>query len=119
MNWRKFWRSASQWFKGRQVLVLEQVDEIPDRLAKGKLYLLGEGRHLWAVAMQCPCSCGDIIHLNLLLDARPCWRLIKHRDGTVSLSPSIWRQGGCLSHFFIRNNRVEWFRPAGLASGGI
>lgn len=109
MGWRKLIRAARHWFTSNEVLASVQVDDLPDQLAPGKLYLLGEGRFLWAIAMRCPCGCGDIIHMNLLPDARPSWRLIRHFDGTVSLHPSIWRQKGCRSHFFVRRSRVKWF----------
>jgi hypothetical protein len=56
-----------------------------------------------------------VIQLNLLPDAEPLWSLTKHRDGTVTLSPSIWRQKGCRSHFFIRKGQIEWFIPHGTS----
>jgi hypothetical protein len=38
----------------------------------------------------------------------PFWRLVRHADGTGSLSPSVWRQVGCRAHFWIRKGRVIW-----------
>ena len=29
-------------------------------------------------------------------------------DGSVSLMPSVWRQKGCRSHFFLRHGRIDW-----------
>lgn len=85
-----------------------RVEEFPDKLDKTKLYLAGEGVHLWAAAMMCPCGCGDVIELNLLKQARPCWNVQDHPDGTITLAPSVWRQKGCRSHFLLRHGKVDW-----------
>ncbi|WP_436231260.1 DUF6527 family protein [Caballeronia sp. LjRoot29] len=58
--------------------------------------------------MICPCGCGEVIELNLLKQARPCWSAEEHPDGTISLVPSVWRQRGCRSHFFLRRGGIEW-----------
>jgi hypothetical protein len=85
-----------------------RVDEFPDRLEKSKVYLAGEDDHLWGAAMICPCGCGETIELNLLKQARPCWNATEHSDGSVTLSPSVWRQKGCKSHFFVRRGKIDW-----------
>lgn len=85
-----------------------RVEEFPDNLEKTKVYLAGEGENLWAAAMVCPCGCGDLIELNLLKQARPCWNVRLHSEGTVSLTPSVWRQKGCRSHFWLRSGRIDW-----------
>jgi uncharacterized protein DUF6527 len=85
-----------------------RVEEFPDSLEKTKVYLAGEGENLWAAAMVCPCGCGDVIELNLLKQARPCWNVQLHSGGIVSLAPSVWRQKGCRSHFWLRHGRIDW-----------
>ena len=85
-----------------------RVDDFPDRLEASKVYLAGEQGHLWGAAMICPCGCGETIELNLLKQARPCWAVKEHPDGGVTLSPSVWRQKGCGSHFFVRRGRIMW-----------
>jgi hypothetical protein len=85
-----------------------RVEEFPDKLDRAKVYLAGEGDNLWAAAMICPCGCGDVIKLNLLKQARPCWGVQEHSDGTVTLAPSVWRQKGCGSHFLLRHGRIDW-----------
>jgi hypothetical protein len=85
-----------------------RVEELPDKLRRAKIYLAGEGDNLWAASMICPCGCGAVIELNLLKQARPCWSAQEHPDGTVSLAPSVWRQKGCRSHFFVRHGRIDW-----------
>jgi hypothetical protein len=82
-------------------------EELPDKLKKHKLYAIGEGVP-WLAALQCPCGCGEIVQLSLLENDRPRWRLRKEKDGTATLSPSIWRSKGCKSHFFLRNGLIVW-----------
>jgi hypothetical protein len=106
--------SPARWARARwlqpkpEPVRFTRVDEMPDRLKSSTVYLCGEGEHLWAAALICPCGCGEVIQLNLLKQARPCWNAVDHPDGTVSLAPSVWRQEGCGSHFFIRHGRVDW-----------
>src|ERR1700730_11091489 len=86
------------------------VDELPDHPETGVLYLLGMKQEPWAVSFVCPCGCGSLIELNLLPDARPCWKVEEHWDSTISLTPSVARMTGCRSHFWIRRGLVEWTR---------
>ena len=86
----------------------ERVDDFPDSLDPTKIYLVGENGYVWAAAMLCPCGCGDIIKLNLLKKARPCWSVKEHRDGCITISPSIWRKTGCKSHFIIFHGTIHW-----------
>ncbi|MFD1328853.1 DUF6527 family protein [Mycoplana ramosa] len=62
--------------------------------------------------MICPCGCRAVLHMNLLPDERPCWRVTRHMDGSTSLHPSVWRQKECKSHFWFRKGRVKWCRAA-------
>ena len=101
---------AALWPRRPLVFRCARVEEFPDRLEREKIYLAGEGSNLWGATMLCPCGCGEAIELNLLKQVRPCWRASEHPDGTVSLVPSVWRQKGCRSHFFVRHGRIEWCR---------
>jgi hypothetical protein len=85
-----------------------RVDEFPDSLKSATVYVSGERGHAWAAALICPCGCGEVIELNLLKQVRPCWDIEEHQDGSVSLMPSVWRQKGCGSHFFVRRGRIDW-----------
>lgn len=84
------------------------VEELPQDLRTGTIYVIGEEGHIWSVALLCPCGCGETIHLNVLPETRPRWRVKSHRDGRVSLTPSVWRTTGCRSHFFVREGVVDW-----------
>lgn len=84
------------------------LDELPDKLKKDVVYLIGENGYLWSAALLCPCGCQAVIQLNLLSDAKPYWRVEEHLDGTVSLAPSVWSRQGCDSHYFVRCGFIKW-----------
>lgn len=84
------------------------LTELPEDLDPNAVYVLGEGKHRWFVAMLCPCGCGTTVQVSLLPDATPRWRLVEHPDRTISVEPSIWGRIGCRSHFFLRRGFVEW-----------
>ncbi len=85
-----------------------EVDDLPATLDDDVLYVVGEGRYRWYAAMICPCGCGVTLHLGLLEDARPRWRVVRQRGGTASLHPSVHRRVGCRSHFWLERGRVRW-----------
>ena len=84
------------------------TDDLPDPLASRRVYLVGEDGKLWYAAMLCPCDCGAMLHMSLHREGKPRWKATLHRDGAISLTPSVWRKSGCRSHFFLRNGRIIW-----------
>jgi len=90
---------------------VQHVNDRPDVLAGGTLYVIGNAGHPWEAAMRCPKGCGHTISVNLMLDVHPCWKLEEHSDETATLTPSIWRKHGCGCHFFLRRGRIEWAKP--------
>lgn len=72
------------------------------------IYVVTEDSLAWHVSLICPCGCGAELHLNLLPDERPCWHLIQHWDGLISLHPSVWRTKGCKAHFWFNRGRIRW-----------
>lgn len=92
----------------RPPLVMERVDDLPDKVLPGFLYLIGEGKRPWLAKFTCPCGCSNPVSLSLLRDDSPRWRAHVHANGTVTLAPSIWRTKGCQSHFFVRKGKVVW-----------
>jgi hypothetical protein len=125
MSWlAKLWAALKAWFghhfpklgprSPAPVLAREfprysvaHAEEEPDDLAPMVVYAIGEGSHLWHIAMLCPCGCGAKIQLNTLPDDNPCWTLLA-RDGVPTLRPSVWRKVGCRSHFILRDGRINW-----------
>lgn len=95
------------WFVGDRAYRLAFVSEEPPRLDRRTVYAIGENGHLWHVTFLCPCGCSSPISINLLPDDSPRWRLTEN-NRIPTLSPSVQRQVGCRSHFFLRNGTVEW-----------
>ena len=81
---------------------------LPAPLQRRTVYIVQEDGYLEHVSMVCPCSCREILHMNLIPDERPCWSVTNHSDGTISLHPSVWRKRGCQSHFWVRHGRIFW-----------
>ena len=81
---------------------------LPAQLLRRTIYIVCEDGFDEQVALLCPCGCGRVLQMNLLPDERPCWRVMRNADGTVTLHPSVWRTKGCGSHFWLRNGRIWW-----------
>lgn len=96
-----------------QLYAKQHVSDMPDSVDSKIIYIAGEGGHKWFVAMKCPCGCGETIQLSLEQDSSPKWKLSEHSDGTVSLSPSVWRNKRCLAHFWIKHSIVKWCPGSG------
>ncbi len=58
--------------------------------------------------IDCPCGCGDLVSLNLLEGQRPRWWLAWGRDGTLSVTPAVWKGWGCGTCFSIETGEVSW-----------
>ena len=83
---------------------------LPGKLRKKTLYVVEEDGFEEQAAMICPRCHDHILHMNLLPDERPCWKVIRHEDGTATLHPSVWRRKGCGIHFWFRRGRVHWVK---------
>jgi Family of unknown function (DUF6527) len=62
---------------------------------------------LRSVLMRCPDGCGETLVVNLDARAGKAWKL-DMRAGKVTLYPSVWRDGGCGSHFIVWRGHVLW-----------
>lgn len=102
--------AARVWSDWRNPPYRTQVvtEYLPKSLAQRTLYLVQDDGYLEQAAMLCPCGCGRILHMNLLPDERPCWKVTMHPDGTSSLHPSVWRQKDCGAHFWLRSGHIFW-----------
>jgi hypothetical protein len=85
-------------------------DALPETLPWRDLLLtMDDGEH-WSVGMRCPCGCGDTIELLVAAEGKPRWEVTIDEVRRPTLHPSVWRQKGCRSHFWIRRGRVHWCR---------
>lgn len=106
-----FWKRLISWFRDRlrPRFGTKYVEEdAPEHLNARTLYVITEDGDPWSAAMLCPCGCKETLHMNLLPDERPLWRLKVHKDGASTLHPSINRIKGCRSHFWFRYGCVYW-----------
>jgi hypothetical protein len=104
---RGAWDRVFRWLiPPYRTVVVEET--LPSLLKRRTLYVVQEDGFEEQAAMICPCGCRRVLHMNLLADERPCWRLTRHEDGTATLHPSVWRQKDCRSHFWFRRGRVKW-----------
>jgi Family of unknown function (DUF6527) len=87
------------------VMTHEFVEAIGEDLEEGKLYVSIRYR---TAAHLCPCGCRS----KVVTPIRPARWHLKYDGSAVSLWPSIgnW-QKPCRSHYWIRNDRIEWARP--------
>lgn len=85
-------------------LSYEFVEHIPDILKEQTVYV---SIPYATVAHKCCCGCGSEVITPL---SPTDWSLIFDGE-SISLTPSIGNWGfECQSHYWIKNNRVEWAR---------
>lgn len=85
-----------------------------EALEDGVLYVVDhENQREQFVEFNCPCGCGQVVwipyyKLGQQRELYPSWGF-RETDGKVTLSPSILSSGfPCKSHYFIRENRIQW-----------
>jgi len=79
-----------------------------ENVVAGRLYcVVVSGRMKWTLFL-CPCGCGSIVTLSLQPVHTPFWKLTKMASGRATLYPSVWRDNGCFSHFWVKDGRVYW-----------
>ncbi len=71
-----------------------------------------KGQDKWAL-FHCPCGCAQVITLSLQRAHTPHWSVSSGKGGRPSMRPSVWRDVGCMSHFWIEDGRVYWCRNTG------
>lgn len=84
------------------------IEDLPQNIKTKAIYIVGTKQYPWQAALKCPCGCGALIQLNLLSESRPCWKFKVNTIKKITISPSIWREIGCKSHFFIHSGKIKW-----------
>lgn len=97
-----------EWFIPRRKVLVRKGDIMPLVMPQQDLLLLQEDGENWSVGFRCPCGCGDVIELLLLPNVKPRWDIEINCLGRPTLSPSVWKRTGCMSHFWIRDGKVIW-----------
>jgi hypothetical protein len=87
--------------------VAEYRDEAEKMLAaSGDAVVIQRGA-LRSVVICCPDGCGETLVVNLDPRAGKAWKL-DMRSGRPTLYPSVWRDGGCGSHFIVWRGQLLW-----------
>lgn len=60
-----------------------------------------------SIVMACPDGCGETLVINLDSRADKAWRFDMRGEG-LTLVPSVWREGGCKSHFIVWRGHILW-----------
>lgn len=60
-----------------------------------------------SIVMACPDGCGETLVINLDRRSGKAWRF-DMRGGGLTLFPSVWREGGCESHFIVWRGHILW-----------
>lgn len=88
---------------------------VNDCIRVGDFYhVVKSGRSKWALFL-CPCGCSAVITLSLQRMHHPHWGLRHGATNRPTLRPSIWRDAGCLSHFWVEEGRIHWCNNTGSA----
>ncbi|MDF0584179.1 DUF6527 family protein [Bradyrhizobium yuanmingense] len=104
-------RRARRWWDRRgprRRLRVVAGDSLPPRLPHRDLTVARDDGEDWCVGFRCPCGCGHAIELLVIPEARPRWAISTDSEGYPTLSPSVWRNQGCRSHFWVRGGRIIW-----------
>lgn len=60
-----------------------------------------------SLLVACPDGCGETLVVNLDPRTAKAWKLDERGD-EITLYPSVWRDGGCGSHFIVWRGRIIW-----------
>lgn len=105
---RRWWRNTWSRLAPRRQLVVFEGDSLPKRMPRRDLVLARDNGEDWCVGMRCPCGCGHVIELMVIPEAKPRWDVRVDGKKRPMLSPSIWMQKGCRSHFWLRAGQIQW-----------
>jgi hypothetical protein len=72
----------------------------------GDAVLVHRGRPR-SLVIACPDGCGEVLAVNLDPRSGKAWRIYR-KGSAISLSPSVWRDGGCESHFIVWRGQIIW-----------
>ena len=85
------------------------MEFIPKELEDDKLYI---SEKFGIVIHNCACGCGSktVTPINNIVNGKDYgWKMVKHDDNTISLTPSIGNyQIPCKSHYYIKKNIAEF-----------
>jgi len=87
-----------------EVAYRDEADALLTSPGDAALVVRGRQRSL---IVACPDGCGEMLVVNLDARAGKAWRIDQRGEG-VTLVPSVWRDGGCDSHFIVWRGFILW-----------
>src|SRR5579864_894663 len=107
--------TITSWFRRRKrpakhfgaIHVVARVSDVPLDSGRDFFIVRKDGRDVWAI-FRCPYEDNHQLRVNLSKQKKPFWKCTV-RNGEVSLSPSVWLDYGCKSHFWVDESRIYWF----------
>ncbi len=88
----------------------EWVEDLPERVARDTVYIIGGKKYPFQAAVVCPRRrCRQIIHLDISPELQKRWLITEHPGGEVSLHPSVHVTGrSCKCHYWLQRGRIRW-----------
>lgn len=108
----------SKYFRSESEIRFESITILPKSPSneligdKDFVVVVYKQKKYWAL-FKCPCGCGHVISLALQKSHKPTWSVRHSNDGRPTLSPSVWQNKGCKSHFWVSDGRVFWCSSTG------
>lgn len=102
-----------QWlpiFRWRIVAVVEAADEVPERLPRNGVVLVGSSTQPKWIGFDCPCRKGHRIMLNTDRVRTPQWSIAARSPLTVLPSVDYFEPRVQRCHYFIRRGRIKWVK---------
>lgn len=91
----------------KKVIIVENTSSVKPQ--KDTITIIKKNNSYTWVKFLCPCGCGKEVALSLNSNIQPNWSIKIDKKNKVTLSPSVYLTGfPCRSHFFIRNNHIDW-----------
>lgn len=107
-----WWQWLPLW-SWRLVATVEAADDIPKRLPRNGVVLVGDSKYPKWIAFDCPCRLGHRIMINADMQRRPFWRLARGKSGRVTLSPSVdYFDRAKRCHYIMRDGKILWARDS-------
>ena len=87
------------------------IEDLPRNLKKRNVYILGGRKYPFQAVFLCPKNCKKKIFLNVSKQHKKWerWKITEHKDGTISLSPSIHMKTlDCNCHYWFKRGQINW-----------
>ncbi|MDE0119100.1 MAG: DUF6527 family protein [Bdellovibrionales bacterium] len=88
----------------------EWVEDLPKRICKNTIYIIGGREHPFYAAVTCPRKkCKKVIHLEISKQFEKRWSVKKEENGSISLYPSIHViDSPCGCHYWVQKGHIVW-----------